>query len=87
MSNLNNHVEQEQLRENLPRQSDNINLQQKYNLLDKRLKEIEGMNDLGSVDLRELSLVPDVVISPKFKMPNVDITKELKAFHGELHGS
>ena len=27
------------------------------------------MNDLGSVDLRELSLVPDVFILSKFKMP------------------
>ena len=29
---------------------------------------IEGVNDLGSVDLRELSLVLDVVLPPKFKM-------------------
>ena len=61
-------------------------MQQKYNFLDKKLKEIEGVNDLGSVDVRELSLVSDVVILPKFKMPNVDITEELRAFHGELHG-
>ena len=27
------------------------------------------MADLGSVDPRELSLVPDMVIPPKFKMP------------------
>ena len=53
----------------MPRQSENINLQQRCNLLDKRLKEIEGTDDLGSVDPRELSLVPDVVIPPKFKMP------------------
>ena len=36
--------------------------------MDKRLKEIEGMDDLRSVDPRELSLVPDVVIPSKFKM-------------------
>ena len=30
------------------------------------------MNDLGSVDPRELSLVPDVVIPPKFKMPKFE---------------
>ena len=66
--NLNDPFEQEQLRENLPRQSENINLQQRCYLLDKRLKGIEGMDDLGSVDPRELSLVPDVVIPPKFKM-------------------
>ena len=55
--------------ENLPRQSENINLQQKCNLLDKRLKEIEGTDGLRSVNLRELCLVSDVVIPPKFKMP------------------
>ena len=60
-------------------------MQQKCNFMDKKLKEIEGVNDLESVDLRELSLVPDVVIPPKFKMPNMDIIKELRVFHGELH--
>ena len=70
--NLNDPFEQEQLCENLPRQLENINLQQRCNLLDKRLKGIEGMDDLGSVDPRELSLVPDVVIPPKFKMPKFE---------------
>ena len=42
-------------------------MQQKCNFLDKKLKEIEGVNDLRSVDPRELSLVPNVVIPPKFK--------------------
>ena len=70
--NRNNPFEREQLRENWPRQSENINLQQRCNLLDKRLKEIEGTDDLRSVDPRELSLVPDVVIPPKFKMPKFE---------------
>ena len=66
--NLNDPFEQEQLRENLPRQSENINMQQRCNLLDKRLKGIEGMDDLGSVDPRKLCLVPDLVIPSEFKM-------------------
>ena len=70
--NRNDPFEREQLKENLPRQSKNINLQQRCNLLDKRLKEIEGTDDLRSVDPRELSLVPDVVIPPKFKMPKFE---------------
>ena len=61
-------------------------MQQRCNFLDKKLKEIKGVNDLGSVDPRELSLVSDVVIPPKFKMPNMDIIKELRVFYGELHG-
>ena len=40
--------------------------------MDKKLKEIKGVNDLGSVDPRELCLVPDVVIPPKFKMPKFE---------------
>ena len=43
-------------------------MQQRCSLLDKKLKEIEGMNDLRSVDPKELSLVPNLVIPPKFKM-------------------
>ena len=39
--------------------------------MDKKLKEIEGVNDLGSVDPKELSLVPDLVIPPKFKVPTL----------------
>ena len=56
----------------MPKQSENLNLQQRCNLLDKRLKEIEGMDDLRSMDPRELSLVLDVVIPPKFKMPKFE---------------
>ena len=43
-------------------------MQQRSSLLDKKLKEIEGVNDLRSVDPRELCLVLDLVIPPKFKM-------------------
>ena len=43
-------------------------MQQRCSLLDKKLKKIEGVNDLESVDLRELCLVPDLVIPPNFKM-------------------
>ena len=56
-------------------------MQQRCSLLDKRLKEIKGVNNLRSVDPRELCLVPDLVIPPKFKMPKFekyDGTKCLK---------
>ena len=43
-------------------------MQKRCSFLDKKLKEIESVNDLESVDPRELSLVPNVVIPPKFKM-------------------
>ena len=60
-------------------------MQQRFSLLDKKLKEIEGVNDLKSVDPRELCLVSDLVIPPKFKMPNVDIIEELRTFRKEWH--
>ena len=47
-------------------------MQQRCDLLDKKLKEIEGVNDLGSVDPRELCLVPDLVMPPEFKMPKFE---------------
>ena len=36
------------------------------------MKEIEGVNDLGSVDPRELCLVSDLVIPSKFRMPKFE---------------
>ena len=56
------------LRKDLFGRSKHVGMQQMCSLLDKKLKEIEGMNDLGSVDPRELCLVPDLVMPPKFKM-------------------
>ena len=44
-------------------------MQQRCSLLDEKLKKIEGVNDLGIVDPRELCLVPDLVIPPNFKTP------------------
>ena len=72
VSNLNNHVEQKELRKNSFERSNHIDMQQRCSLLDKKLKEIEGVNDLGSVDPRELCLVPDLVIPPSFKMPKFE---------------
>ena len=60
------------LRENPSERSNHVDMQQRCSLLDKRLKEIEGVNDLGSVDPRELCLVPDLVILPNFKMPKFE---------------
>ena len=53
-------------------QSKHVNIHTRCSLLDKKLKEIEGVNDLGSVDPRELCLVPDLVMPPKFKMPKFE---------------
>ena len=69
---LNNHGEQEELRKNQSGRSNHIDMQQRCSLLDEKLKEIEGVNDLGSANPKELCLVPDLVISPNFKMPKFE---------------
>ncbi|KAJ9162547.1 hypothetical protein P3X46_022311 [Hevea brasiliensis] len=40
--------------------------------LEERLRAIEGLNMYGSVDVASLRLVPDVVMPPKFKVPDFD---------------
>ena len=37
-----------------------------------KLKEIKGVDDLESVDPKELCLVPDLIIPPNFKMPKFE---------------
>ena len=64
--------EQRRLRKDLFGWSKHVDLHQRCSLLDKKLKEIEGVDDLGSVDPRELSLVPNVVIPPRFKKPKFE---------------
>ena len=61
--NLNNPCEQESFRKNSSGQSNHVDMQQRCSLLDKKLKKIKGVDDLGSVDPREISLVSNVVRS------------------------
>ena len=70
--NPNDPCEQERLKKEPFGRSSHVDIQQRCSLLDKKLKEIEGVNDLGSVDPRKLCLVPDLVIPPKFKMPKFE---------------
>ena len=43
---------------------------EKFDLIEERLRAIEGINDYPFVDMAKLCLVPDVVIRPKFKVSN-----------------
>ena len=45
---------------------------EKFDHIEERLRAIEGGGDYTFADMAELCLVPDVVISPKFKVPNFD---------------
>jgi len=45
---------------------------EKLDLIEERLRAIKGINDYPFTDMVELCLVPDVVIPPKFKVPDFD---------------
>ena len=44
----------------------------KLDLIEERLKVVEGFGDYPFVDMTDLCLVSDVVIPPKFKVPDFD---------------
>ena len=52
--------------------------------MDQKLKEIKDADDLESMDPRELSLVPDVVIPPKFKIPKFEKYDGTKCLENHL---
>ena len=82
--NQNDCCEQEELRKNPSERSNHVNIQQRCSLFNEKLKEIKGVNDLGNVDHKELSLVPDVVIPPKFKMPKFKKNDGTKCLENHL---
>jgi len=45
---------------------------EKFNHIEERLRAIEGGGDHAFADMEDLCLVPDVVIPPKFKVPDLD---------------
>ena len=51
-------------------QTEGGNTQQKVNLIEERLEAIEGNSFIKGMDAIELSLVPNMVIPHKFKMPD-----------------
>ena len=46
--------------------------QRKLELIEECLKAVEGSNVYGLVDTRMMSLVPDLMLPPKFKVPTFD---------------
>ena len=64
--------EQEKLRKESSKQSENNEAQRKLELIEERLKAMEGFDVSGMVDAYKMSLVPNLVLSPKFKVPTFD---------------
>ena len=44
----------------------------KIDLLEERLRAVEGLGNYPFSDIADLCLVPDIIIPPKFKVPNFD---------------
>ena len=68
--------EQERSRKGLMVHIESTKAQQKYKLLEERLKAIEGLNPSKGMGAAELTLVPDLVLPPKFK------TQKFENFNG-----
>ena len=49
-----------------------VERREKLDLLEERLRVVEGFGDFLFADMMDLCLVPDVIIPPKFKVPNFD---------------
>ncbi|EOY03805.1 Uncharacterized protein TCM_018989 [Theobroma cacao] len=64
--------EQEKLKYGSVESKDNPDTHQKFDLFEERLRMVEGMGMYCSMDAIELCLVPDVVIPPKFKVPDFE---------------
>ena len=45
---------------------------EKLDLIEERLRAVEGFGDYPFADITDLCLVSDVVIPPKFKLPDFD---------------
>ena len=53
-------------------QNDNTPAKQKLDILEERLRAIEGIDICGNIDATQLCLVPDLIIPAKFKVPEFD---------------
>ena len=72
ISDLNDPKEQGKIRKKSLEQSESNGAQRKLKLIEERLKALEGYNVYGLVDAYKMSLVPDLVLPPKFKVPTFD---------------
>ena len=64
--------EQERIRKKSSKQSESNEAQRKLELIEERLRMVEGSDAYGLVDASKMSLVPDLVLPHKFKIPTFD---------------
>ncbi|KAK5793805.1 hypothetical protein PVK06_034963 [Gossypium arboreum] len=65
--NLDEVIEVEKTKVELPRE-----LEKRCRWLEEKFKEMENTDYRGGIDTKELSLVPDLVLPPKFKTPKFE---------------
>ena len=83
--NLDDPKEQEKLRKESSEQFENNDAQWKLELLEERLKDVEGSDVYRIVDARTMSLVPDLALPPKFKVPTFDKYDGSKCLSAHLY--
>ena len=71
ISDLHDPKEQEKIRKESLKQSESNEAQRKLELIEECLKAMEG-SDVYGMDAYKMSLVPDLVLPPKFKIPTFD---------------
>ena len=64
--------EQEKIRKESLEQSESNEAQRKLKLIEECLKAVEGSDVYGMVNAYKMSLVPDLVLPSKFKVPTFD---------------
>ena len=64
--------EQEKIRKESLEQSERNEAQRKLELIEEHLRMVEGSNTYSLVNASKMSLVPDLVLPPKFKVPTFD---------------
>ena len=72
VSDLDDPKEQEKMRKESSEQSESNETQRKLELIEERLRMVERSDAYGLVDASKMSLVPDLILSPKFKVPTFD---------------
>ena len=70
--NLNDPAVRDMIRRESMEQSESNEAQRKLELIKERLKAMEGSNVYGLVDAHKMSLVLNLVLPPKFKVPTFD---------------
>ena len=70
--NFDDPKEQEKIRKESLEQSESNEAQRKLELIEERLRMVEGSDAYSLVDASKMSLVSDLVLPPKFKVPTFD---------------